>query len=312
MSHEQGSLSFGIEAPQDIDRGTAQRALDELFDVARQYRSAREYVSLLRFIKRFRFYSPYNAMLVHVQMHGATFVATPNRWMRQYQRRIKTGARPLVILQPMGPVLFVFDVSDTEPEPGAPPLPREVERPFEVERGHVGPQFEMTVENAKRDGICILDTSHGSQSAGAICRARPGSGPLLFQTRTRPEPEHVSVPRRYELIVNSELGREARYATVVHELAHLYCGHLGTPNPEWWPDRRHLDRTTREFEAESVAYLVCARLNVDNRSAAYLSGYVRNSEETPRISLDCVLKATGLVETMGRERLKARKERKRG
>jgi hypothetical protein len=28
---------------------------------------------LLEFITRFRFYAPYNAMLIHVQMPGATF-----------------------------------------------------------------------------------------------------------------------------------------------------------------------------------------------------------------------------------------------
>lgn len=37
-----------------------------------------------------------------------------------------------MILQPMGPVMFVFDVSETEPLPGAPCLPREVIAPFEV------------------------------------------------------------------------------------------------------------------------------------------------------------------------------------
>jgi hypothetical protein len=54
-----------------------------------------------------------------------------------------------VILQPMGPVMFVFDVADTEPLPGAPPLPAKVERPFEVRRGKIGGELKSTVENAK-------------------------------------------------------------------------------------------------------------------------------------------------------------------
>ena len=37
-------------------------------------------------------------------------------------------------------------------------------------------------------------------------------------------------------------------------------------------------------------------------------GYVKGNPETPDISLDCVLKAAGLVEQMGRERMKVRKE----
>ena len=55
-----------------------------------------------------------NAMLIHIQMKGAKYVATATRWNRDYGRRIKVGARPIVILQPMGPVMFVFDVTDTD------------------------------------------------------------------------------------------------------------------------------------------------------------------------------------------------------
>ena len=115
------------------------------------------------------------------------------------------------------------------------------------------------------------------------------------------------VPVRYELDVNLDLSPEARYATLVHELAHLYCGHLGTPNQKWWPDRRGLSRETEEFEAESVVYLLCSRLGIDNPSDEYLVTYAETREEVPSISLECVVKTAGLVESMGRHRLKSRK-----
>src|SRR5438105_15746564 len=116
----------GPSPAQDWDRDVARRALDELFSLARRYKSSAAYRELIEFVGRFRSYSPFNAMLVHVQMPGATFVAPAKRWIREHRRKIKPGARPIVILQPMGPVMFVFDVADTEPEKGAPPLPREI------------------------------------------------------------------------------------------------------------------------------------------------------------------------------------------
>jgi hypothetical protein len=64
-----------------------------------------------------------------------------------------------------------------------------------------------------------------------------------------------------------------------------------------------------EFEAESVCYLVCERLGIDNPSDEYLAGYLGKNEHIPPISLDCVMKAAGLIERMGRERLGARKEK---
>ncbi len=132
---------------------------------------------------------------------------------------------------------------------------------------------------------------------------------MPFQTHFKPEPKYVDVPRRYALLLNANLSAEARYATLVHELAHLYCGHLGTPNDKWWPDRRGLDYAAAEFEAESVCYLVCERVGIENPSDQYLAGYLGAKEQIPSISLDCVMKTAGLIERMGRERLGVRKER---
>jgi hypothetical protein len=291
---------------------TVQHALDELFNLARQYRSSKSYRELIDFISRFRFYSPYNAFLIHTQMPGATFVAPAHRWAYEYGRFIKPNGHPLVILRPMGPVMFVFDVADTEPGPEARPLPREIERPFEVWRGHVGSQLEYTIENAKRDGVRILVQNEGSQSAGFICKLDPRKSISILQFQISKDkdgtPIYAPIPVRYSLVSNENLGREAIYATMVHELAHLYCGHLGTPNEKWWPDRGGLGKEIREFEAESITYLICRRIGIDTPSDSYLSGYLREKEEIPPISLECVMKACGLIEQMGRERLKMRKE----
>jgi hypothetical protein len=291
------------------DRDSTRRALDELFTVARTFNSTKAYLELMEFVGRFRFYSPFNAMLIYTQMPGARFVAPAHRWARQFRRQINVGARPLVILQPMGPVLFVFDVIDTEPLPGAPALPTWVERPFEVRRGKIGDELERTIENAKRDGVNINERAQGSQRAGSI--QTTGSGGYLDVTVvTTPQTATQRVKRRYELLLNGNLQREARYATLVHELGHLYCGHLGTPEPKWWPDRRGLPLEIMEFEAESVCYLACTRLGIENPSAEYLATYVRDYEATPPISLDAVMKSSWLIEQMGRDRLKLRTERK--
>jgi hypothetical protein len=105
------------------DKDNAKGALDELFSLTFQYKTSKAYQDLLQFVGRFGFYSPFNAMLVHIQMPGARYVASPYRWLCDYGRKIKPGARPLVILKPMGPVMFVFDVSDTEGKP----LPPEID-----------------------------------------------------------------------------------------------------------------------------------------------------------------------------------------
>jgi hypothetical protein len=298
---------FGSTVIGPIEAESARRALDELFRLTYQYSSTKSYDELLRFVARFRFYAPYNAMLIRIQMPGARYVAPPHRWLQDYGQKIKPGARPLVILQPMGPVMFVFDVSDTEPLLDAPPLPPEVSSPFEVRGGTVRYQLERTIENAKRDGVRLSNRNAGSQSAGQIGLARNAAF-LEVEVRLAPKRESVLVPLRYELLLNSQHSREIRYATLVHELAHLYCGHLGTPNPKWWPNRSGLGEAVYEFEAESVCYLVCQRLGIDNPSEEYLAGYLKDNSDVPQISLECVMAASGMIEKMGRERLKPRKD----
>src|SRR5216684_6460644 len=300
VSHSEDRSSLAL------DQDSARSALDELFTLALKYNSSDAYLELMRFVGRFRFYSPFNAMSIYTQMPGAHFVCTARRWRRDYGREIKIGARPIVILQPMGPILFVFDVSDTAPLPNSRPLPIRVEDPFQVRSGKIGGQLALTIENAKRDGVRVSKRADGSQSAGSIQWAAVGQR-LEFTIAQTPLPKSTKVPLWFELLLNGALSAEARYGTLVHELAHLYCGHLGTPNGRWWPDRHNLAHAVREFEAESVSYLVCARLGIDTASDEYLAGYVKEYPTTPPISLDRVLKSVGLLEQMGRASLALRK-----
>ncbi len=291
-------------------RAAVKGALDELVSLTLRYRASEAYQELLQFVTKFQSYSPFNAMLVHVQRPGATFVASPHRWLYDYGRRIKADAHPLVILQPMGPVMFVFDVSDTEPTEDARPLPKGVDRPFEVTEGHVESELRWVIRNAKRDGVRVVGAYAGSQSAGSIRTVHKDvNASQLFQAGLddKGKPILVPIPVRYDLVVNAELSPEAQYATIVHELAHLYCGHLGTPNLKWWPDRRGLDGRVEEFEAESVSYIVCLRRGIRTSSEEYLANYVDDQREVPPISVESVMKGAGLIETMSRERMKLRK-----
>lgn len=300
---------FASDTTEHVESVGPLRALDELFLVAQQFSTRTEYKDLLEFIARFRMYSPFNAMLVRTQMPGARYVAPPNRWRDLYMRTIRPGARPITILQPKGPVLFVFDVSDTEPLPGAPPLPQSVVDPFAIVRGQEKGELAKTIMNAERDGVRIHEREFGSQQAGQIQTASGGQV-LQITVRKLFKQLTVTVPVRYELLLNAKQTRESRYATLVHELGHLYCGHLGSPNEQFWPNRRGLSREVEECEAESISYIVCTRLGIETNSARYVAGYLSERGKMPPISLDTVMKAAGLIVQMGQEKLPLRKDNK--
>jgi hypothetical protein len=46
------------------------RALDDLFISTRRYRTSQKFKELIKFVSRFRFYSAYNAMFIHIQRSG--------------------------------------------------------------------------------------------------------------------------------------------------------------------------------------------------------------------------------------------------
>jgi len=305
------NLLEDISPARRYEMEATKHALDELFVQARQYKSSKSYAELIQFVSRFRFYSAYNAMLIHIQMPGAIFVAPAYRWLNEYGRIIRPGARPLVILQPMGPVMFVFDVADTEAGEKPKPLPKEVEKPFEIRHGVLYNELEQTIENAKRDGIRITKHKQGSQSAGSIQKTKYLNQSVSFRIGKdrNGDPIYKNIPVRYELIINDNLSREAQYTTLIHELGHLYCGHLGTINNKWWPDRRGLSKITEEFEAESISYLICRRMGINTPADEYLSGYYKKNQDIPNISLELVMKVVGLIEQMGKHHLSLRKQK---
>jgi hypothetical protein len=266
-------------------------ALDELFDSVGTYKSSKDFKELLEFMKRFPKIAPYNAMLLHIQKPGSEYVATAEQWKKNFNRTVKPNAHPLVILQAFGPVAFVFEINDTEGED----FQEKVYNPFYIQGEISELSFQTLVSNMQyKYPIIYYEVDHGTSSAGSI--------------REYVKEKHIF----YQIGVNKNLSREAKFATIAHELGHLFCGHLGTPDKKLWPDSGANGHEAEEFEAESVAWLVCERANIKNPSAAYLSGYMDKNGQIPQISLENVLTAAGKVESLAvekRRRMKVAKEK---
>lgn len=270
--------------------------LDRLFHEVGTYRTGHDFKELLQFAKKFPEIAPYNAMLVHMQKPGSCFVASADKWEKIYGRRVKTGARPLVILRPFGPVEFVFELSDTDGEEF---IPEVVIDPFNAKGNLSGGIFTKMISKMKCDGISYSEVDHGPDSAGFIQIAESGR-----ELRISGRKKVTWVRLLYEMVVNQNPTEVTKLATIAHELGHLYCGHLGIPELRgaqkfnWWKDRHVIDIKCQEFEAESVCWLVCERLGIENPSARYLSGYLESNGEIPPISLEEVLKAAGMIEAL--------------
>ncbi len=253
--------------------------LDRLLRDSRLYTRSKEYKELLDFVARMRNFAPFNAMLLQVQKPGLRFAASAFDWEVRFGRKPKEGARPLLILWPFGPVALVYDVVDTE----SAELPRDVFSFYAqgpVDEGRIA----SFMEPLRRKNIDWSWVDAGDERAGSI---------RLIKRATNDKEAS-----EYRIHINRNHSPAVQFMTVAHELAHLFLGHMGPDKKLNIPERPGPDHRQAELEAESVAFLVCARNGVQSASETYLKDYVRENTTVDQIDVYQVMRAAGQVEVL--------------
>lgn len=248
------------------------KAIDNLVRESLAYNTGDRMRELFSFIGTIPYYSPYNAMLLHIQNPKASLVLTVSRWA-ELGRSVKLGSRPLVILATMGPVGFVFDVADTEgaPLPPLPELGNLFANPFDA-RGEPAPKmWERVLKSCEKLGVIVKGGPDNIMKAGRI--------------------ENRQAILRVQL--NANHPKAVQFTTLAHELAHLFCGHIGFFKG-LCQDRQRVSHPSAEIEAEAAAFLVAQRHGIKLHSEAYLAAFVNGAQ----FSLDTILVAAGKIDAM--------------
>jgi len=289
MNWKYQQLSF---TPEFSKAETNRQILDDLLGSIQDFQNTRDFFDLLKFIGRFTQYSPFNCALLYIQNPKVTYVATPAQWRNKHHRTIKPGSRPMVILAPMRPVMFVYDLIDTE----GPPIPDYILNPFQVQGSVDEDIYRRTLYNARAFEIAVeIEENLSVLHAGRAWRL-----PAPMDIRFKDSHGIKLGPISFIIDVNEALDFPSKYDTVVHELAHIFCGHLEVKGKEPWQRRKEISEITCEFEAESTAFVVCTRLGINNRSVEYLALKAANKEKLPPISFDAIIHAVNDIEEMGK------------
>jgi hypothetical protein len=262
-----------------LETEAARTLLDQLLADSRLYRTGKDYRALLHFVIRLRNFAPFNAMLLQVQKPGLLYAASRVDWFDRFNRSVTDGARPLLILWPFGPVALVYDVADTEGDP----LPDGIAA-FAAHGAMDAAALESYAKKMAKKHITWNEVDAGDGNAGSI---------ELTARATKPD-----LPSSYRMTVNRNHGHNVKFATVAHELGHLFLGHLGKDKCLNVPDRPPLQHSQRELEAESVSYIVCARNGVVSKSESYLSAHVKDDTTIDQLDLYQVMRAAGQVEAL--------------
>ena len=274
--------------------------VDEVFTASTRLRNSRNFMELLNFIARFPNYSAFNGLLLYIQDSSATYVATARTWAKKFRRQLVQNAQPLVILAPMAPIRFVFDIRDTEGSP----IPSDLLKSVEIGNQLSSKVYPNTQRNCSLQGIAFCEMTLSRDPRGTTDRITPA---------LRKQYKDLSIQKdtSYLIHLNKTHSLEEKYSSLAHELGHIFCGHLGIDRYAWWPERENLNISGEEIEAGCVAYLVCKRKGLRACSEKYLSNYIGANHEMPALSLNAVLQAVNYVEEMGKHRWKEPRKRRR-
>ena len=278
--------------PEGEDRAEVSRALRYMVDHALRFGRVNGFDDLLEHLAGYRQYRPYNALLLLLQLPAVSYVLPAYRWEQDYRRRIRPDAQPLMALVRGGPVMFVFDISQTEETADSRPLPAFDDPLRMTDLSEAVTKLEWVVENAKADGLRVSSAPLGLRYGGCIW---PVKGAPEQETLVRRRPrETTMVQVRYETVVSRRLSATERLAVLAHELGHLYCGHIGTHNERWWRSRTRVNPDCQEAEADAVARIVIRSLAPDVELPRILRRSFSQSD-LAELSLEMVTKAAGRI-----------------
>lgn len=281
-----GSVAAALSGEGKADDETVS-SIDALLRQTALYRSSRDFKDMVAFMGRFRDYAPYNVMLVRLQNPSCGFFATATDWWKRHKRHLIDDAKPMLILAPMHPVMLVYALDQTAGQE----VPKQLLE-FAHFEGEWQPKWLTNlVENAERHRIGVafkeLSSTHGGRAT---------NDPGVYGWKMR-------------ITIHDRLDGPSQFGVLVHELAHVLLGHLGTDYDHWWPGRFNVDTASAEIEAESVAHIVATRFGLRGSSAAYLSGYVAGTAIPQGVSIDLIAKVAGQIERMGKGLLPTPKPR---
>src|SRR5699024_8766437 len=119
-----------------------------------------------------------------------------------------------------GPVMFVFDISQTEETPESRPVPAFDDPLCMRDLSEAADRLEWVIENAKADGVRVSSAPLGLGYGGCIWPVEGApSQPALIRRRPR---ETKPVDIRYETVVSRGLRATERLAVLGHQPGHLY------------------------------------------------------------------------------------------
>ena len=247
-----------------------EQGIAELFDSERY----REY---LKVMSKFHNYSFNNTLLIAMQKPDASLVAGFSAWKNNFERNVMKGQKGIKIIAP-SPYKIKQEMQKIDPHTQKPIIgkdgkPVTEEKEVTIPAYKVVSVFDVSQTEGKELPDIAVDELTGDVDRykdffAALEKTSPV--PIAFENIEGGSHGYYHLEDK-RIAINEGMSELQTLKTAIHEIAHakLHDIDLNAPKDEQQP---HVDRRTREVEAESVAYTVCQHYGLD--TSDYSFGYV--------------------------------------
>lgn len=270
-----------MDAPYPTREERLKEVMDKLEAGVTELFEGDRFADYLRTMSKFHDYSFGNILLIAMQFPGASQVAGYQDWKKKFGRNVKKGEKGIRILAPC-----IFEVVEEREK-----LDPVSHRPMVDSSGN--PMVERRRVEAKRfKAVTVFDVSQTEGKelpeivtplageveryehiTGALAKLSPV--PIEFEDFPGAAYGYFSHTER-RIAIRPSMSQAQTLKTMIHEVAHAKL-HDEPDVLDPIPMKDKKNRSTREVEAESVAYVVCQHFGIDTSdySFGYVAGWSR-------------------------------------
>ena len=272
---------------------------DRLEEGVKEVFESDKYREMLKCMSKFHHYSLNNCLLIAMQYPSASLVAGYRTWQKEFDRQVRKGEKGIRILAPYKVEKDAADDGDKEI--------------VEITGFRVVSVFayEQT-EGRELPMIGVNELTGNVKNYHKLFNALKDICPVpICSENIQGGANGYYDDGAKRIAIRSGMSQVQTIKTMIHEISHQRLH-----SKENMDEKKTPDRSTKEVEAESIAYTVCSHFGLD--TADYTFGYVagwssgkdtkelKNSLERIRKTADEMI--TSIDQAMEKQREKSEKE----
>ncbi|MDO4189924.1 MAG: ArdC-like ssDNA-binding domain-containing protein, partial [Lachnospiraceae bacterium] len=239
-----------------------EQGLKELFD-------SEKFKAYLNTMSKFHNYSFNNTLLIAMQKPDATLVAGFQSWQKNFERHVNKGEKGIKIMAPSPykkkQEMEVIDPKTQRPVLGDDGKPKTEEVEITIPAFRPVTVFDVSQTTGKEIPTLGADELKFSVEGfedfmKAMERVAPV--PIEYMDISSGAKGYFS-PSEQKIAIQKDMGESQTVKTAVHETAHSLLHDKDNVRVEGIEAGDKKTRSTKEVEAESVAYTVCQHFGID-------------------------------------------------